>query len=103
MGCATLDLAGTVSLKLNNDTHFLCCSPKPFLSFVELIRSRRHPNGPLPTFSVVVLTNHCRHFPFAPNQPLLLLLKKSGAEPELVVDPDDLIEVTADGEVAEGK
>ncbi|KAM1120483.1 hypothetical protein ACFX13_045332 [Malus domestica] len=46
MGCATLDLAGAVSLKLNNDTHFLRCSPKPFLSFVELIRSRRHPKGP---------------------------------------------------------
>ncbi|KAM0977456.1 hypothetical protein ACFX13_020561 [Malus domestica] len=45
MGCKTLDLAGAISLKLNNNTHFLRCSPKPFLAFVGSIRSRRHPNG----------------------------------------------------------
>ncbi|CAN6543320.1 unnamed protein product [Malus baccata var. baccata] len=45
MDCTTLDLAGAVSLKLSNNTHFLRCSQKPFLAFVGSIRSRRHPNG----------------------------------------------------------
>lgn len=48
MGCATLDLVGAASLKLNTNTHFLR-SPKPFLSFVGPIRSRNL-NGPSLTF-----------------------------------------------------
>ncbi|PQM42277.1 phosphoribosylamine--glycine ligase [Prunus yedoensis var. nudiflora] len=52
MGCATLDLVGAASLKLNTNTHFLR-SPKPFLSFVGPIRSRNL-NGP----SSTLLTCH---------------------------------------------